>query len=220
MDQFGYPFAEVGDEGDCVIGKADGTGGCVTQATVKEQLLYEIDDPGAYLCPDAIADITRCTVDLVDTDRVRLQGVAGRVWPDQLKVLVCQEGGWLGEGEISYAGPRAESRARLAADIMRRRLGHVMELRVDLIGVTSILADDRGQALAARPAGDARDVRLRIAGVHEDKATADLITREVTALYTCGPAGGGGVRTSLRSRLDTLPCFLPRAAAPSTYEIL
>ncbi|WP_028605822.1 acyclic terpene utilization AtuA family protein [Ottowia thiooxydans] len=220
LDRLGYPILEIDEHGDCVIGKADETGGFVTPATVKEQLLYEIDDPSAYVAPDGIADLTQCSVEDLGADRVQLRGIRGRPWPEQLKVLVCQEGGWLGEGEISYAGPRAEARARLAADIVRQRMGHLLDLRIDLIGVMSILADDRGHSLAALPPTHACDVRLRIAGVHDDQSIADRIGREVTALYTCGPAGGGGVRTSLRSRLDTLPCFLPRTAVPSTYEML
>jgi hypothetical protein len=36
------------------------------------------------------------------------------------------------------------------------------------------------------------------------------VVREVTALYTCGPAGGGGVRTAVTPRLASDSCFLPR----------
>lgn len=183
-------------------------------------MLYEIDNPAAYLAPDAVADVTSCTVEQIGTNRVQVTGVKGHKWPSELKVLVCQDGGWLGEGEISYAGPRAEARARLAADVVRRRLEGKLPVRIDLIGVLSVHGDDAGRRLERTPVGAARDVRLRVAGVHQDRATAELIGREVTALYTCGPAGGGGVRTSLRQRLDTLPCFLPRSLIKSTYEII
>ena len=100
-------------------------------------------------------------------------------------------------------GAGAEARARLAADILRERLRGGGPLRVDLIGVASILGDDAGGWLADQPAGDARDVRLRVALNHADRAVAERVGREVTALYTCGPAGGGGVRTQLRARLGT-----------------
>lgn len=216
----GYPIAEVSEDGDCIVTKADGTGGLVDPRVVKEQMLYEIDNPAAYMAPDAVADITTCNIEQVGADRVAVTGVQGHIWPDTLKVLVCQDGGWLGEGEISYAGPRAEARARLAADVIRRRLEGKLPIRIDLIGVLSIHGDDAGRRLSKIGAGSARDVRLRVAGVHPDRDTAELIGREVTALYTCGPAGGGGVRTALRQRLDTLPCYLPRSLVKSTYEIV
>jgi hypothetical protein len=150
---------------------------------------------------------------------VRLSGVRGHERPTHLKVNVCHEDGWLAEGEISYAGPGAEGRARLAADVLRRRLPS-LQLRVDLIGTTSVFADDAGRMLSAQPPGDSRDVRVRVAASHQDKAAAERLAREVTALYTCGPAGGGGVRTSVRARLDTLSCFVPREAIPAKFELL
>ena len=103
--------------------------------------------------------------------------------------------------------------------MLRERLG-ALALRVDLIGVASILGDDAGAWLAMQPPGGARDVRLRIAALHADKAEAERLPREVTALYTCGPAGGGGVRTSLKPRLDTMSCFVPREAVRATWTMV
>src|SRR4051812_19887945 len=220
LHDVGFPIGEIHADGSCEIFKADGTGGYVTTDTVKEQLLYEVHDPAAYLTPDVTADISHAEVVELGPNRVRVHGVRGHPRPKQLKVNVCHEDGWLAEGEISYAGHGAEARARLAADVLRRRLAGTLELRVDLIGTVSVFGDDAGRLLSQTPAGDARDVRLRVAASHRDKRAAERLTREVTALYTCGPAGGGGVRTSLRSRLDTLSCFVPREAIRAHYEIL
>jgi hypothetical protein len=126
----------------------------------------------------------------------------------------------LAEGEISYAGTNAEARARLAAEIIRRRVGAAMQLRFDLIGVLSVFGNDRGNALSALQASDARDVRLRVAGVHADRVQVERLLGEVTALYTCGPAGGGGVRTSMTPRLNSVSCFVPRELVPATFTIL
>jgi hypothetical protein len=219
LDRLGFPVAEVSEDGSCVIGKADATGGLVTEATVKEQLLYEVHDPAAYLTPDVTADISQAEVRRIGADRVALTGVTGHARPDRLKVTVCHEGGWVAEGEISYAGPGAEARARLAADVLRRRLEGVA-LRVDLIGALSLFADDAGRLLDRWPMEEARDVRLRVAAASDDRAIADRLAREVTALYTCGPAGGGGVRTSVRARLETLSAFVPREAVAAGYEMV
>jgi hypothetical protein len=219
LENVGFPIAEIAADGRCTIGKSEGTGGFVTEATVKEQLLYEVHDPAAYLTPDVVADIGEAEVHAVGSDRVALIGVRGHARPTHYKVNVCHEGGWLAEGEISYAGPRAEGRARMAADVLRKRLAG-LELRVDLIGAVSILADDAGLTLAATSDGGARDVRLRVAAAHANRAEAERLGREVMALYTCGPAGGGGVRTTLTPRLNTVSCLLPRERVPVSFAIV
>lgn len=216
----GYPIAEVDADGGCTITKPPGTGGRIDAHTVKEQLLYEVHDPAAYLTPDVTADISDASVDEVGADRVRLAGVRGHPRSPTLKVNICHETGWLAEGEISYAGARAEGRARLAAEVLRERLAGLGPLRVDLIGVSSVFADDAGRWLAEHAAGDARDVRLRVALRHADRSLAERLLREVTALYCCGPAGGGGVRTALRPTLGTVSCLVPRAAVPARFRFI
>ncbi|QHE85340.1 acyclic terpene utilization AtuA family protein [Hydrogenophaga sp. BPS33] len=219
LHNIGYPIAEVFEDGRCIIGKAADTGGAVTLRSMKEQLLYEIHDPSAYLTPDVTASISEVTMEEVENGRVLMSGVRGCPRPDMLKVNVCYEGGWLAEGEISYAGAGAEARARLAADVLRHRLDG-LTLRCDLIGALSVLADDGGRMLASTPAGDARDVRLRVAAAHADKQQALRLVREVTALYTCGPAGGGGVRTSITPRLALLSGFVPRGELSFGFTLL
>lgn len=217
LANLGYPVAEIDENGDSVITKPAGSGGRIDAHTVKEQLLYEVHDPAAYLTPDVVADISAAQVTELGPDRVRLSGVRGHPRPETLKVNVCHENGWLAEAEISYAGARAEARARLAGEVLSQRLQGLGPLRVDLIGVVSVLA---GDAEGASVPGDARDVRLRVALNHADRGCAERVGREVTALYTCGPAGGGGVRTALRPRLGTLSCLVPRGQVPCAFHLL
>jgi len=216
----GYPIAEIAQDGACVVGKAANTGGMVDARTVKEQLLYELHDPAAYLTPDVVADISQAEVTEIGRDRVRLAGVRGHARPATLKANVFFEGGWFGEGEISYAGRNAEARARLAMEVLRARLAPLLTLRFDLIGVTSILGDDAGRMLEATPTGNATDVRVRVAGAHLDEAVIERLMNEVTALWTAGPAGGGGVRVAKRKRLSTTSCLIPRELVPARHEIL
>jgi hypothetical protein len=216
----GFPIVEIGADGSFVVGKADQTGGVVDGRTVKEQLLYEIHDPAAYLTPDVTADISAALVEQVGPDRVAVHGVRGHPRPGTLKVIACFAGGWLGEGEISYAGPNAEARARLAAEVVRRRVGDDLTLRCDLIGVLSVFGDDASRAFGKLPPGEARDVRLRVAATHPDRARVEAVLREVTALYTCGPAGGGGVRTALTPRLHCTSCLVPRDLVPTTFRFV
>ncbi len=201
MARLGYPIAEIEADGHCTITKPAGSGGCVDTHIVKEQLLYEVHDPAAYLTPDVTADLTEAELQQTGPDRVRLSGVRGHPRSATLKANACFATGWLAEGEISYAGPGAEARARLAAQILQQRLAGLGPLRADLIGVASVLGDDGGRWLAALADTGAQDVRLRVALRHAQRDQAERLGREVTALYTCGPAGGGGVRTSLRPTL-------------------
>jgi len=221
----GFPIAQLDADGRIEIFKAANTGGCVDLRTVKEQLLYEVHDPSAYLTPDVVADIGAVTVSQIGPDRVAVRNIHGHPRPEQLKANLFYQGGWFAEGEISYAGPNAAARARLAADILRKRmqgLGHDVPIRFDLIGVLSVFADDGGAMLAAPQPGEAaaQDVRLRAALAHEDKAVAQTLLREVNALYTCGPAGGGGVRTALRARLNAMSCLVPRDAVSPTHVLV
>ncbi len=220
LDRLGYPIAEIAADGSCVIGKPAGSGGRIDSHSVREQLLYEVHDPAAYITPDVVADISAASVTELGADRVRLAGVRGHPRPATLKVNLCHTNGWLAEGEISYAGARAEARARLAAQVLRQRLADLGVLRVDLIGVASVLGDDAGRWLAQQPVGQARDVRLRVALSHPHKPQAERLLREVTALYTCGPAGGGGVRTALRPRLGLVSMLLPRERVAARFEFV
>ena len=201
LEDVGFPIAEIAFDGSCVVSKAARTGGLVDERTVKEQLLYELHDPAAYLTPDVVADITGATVTQVGPDRVRLSGVRGHPRTATLKANVFFDGGWFGEGEISYAGPNAEARARLAMNIM-----------------SSVLGDDGNRMLGTVPVGHATDLRLRVAGQHLDIKVIDRLLREVTALWTCGPAGGGGVRVAKRQRLSTQSCLIARERVPASFS--
>jgi hypothetical protein len=214
----GYPIAEVEETGAVTITKLDDTGGCVTPATVKEQLLYEIHDPARYLQPDVTADFSRVDVEEVGRDRVRVTGGDGTKRPDQLKVTVGFDGGVLAEAGVSYAGPNAQARARLAADVVHERLsrhnGFSGELRIDLIGMNSL------HGTAHQPPTDAEDVRLRVAVRSTERDDAELMLWEVESLLCCGPAGGGGYRGQISPCVVTHSTLIDRDRVRPTFEML
>ena len=218
LEAIGFPICEVSADGSLVVTKPRSTGGCVNEWTVKEQLLYEIHDPAAYLTPDVVLDLTAVEVREIGRDRVRVSGARGRRRPDTLKATVCYDGGFVGEGEISYAGPNALARARAAMATVKRRVDKDLKFRADLIGSTSLFADDGGRFIATRDLPSTTDVRLRIAVASTDKRSVEAAVYEVGALYTCGPAGGGGVRTSVRSRVSTGSVLVPRASVTPSYR--
>jgi len=211
----GFPIAEVSRDGRLVITKAARTGGVVNEQGVKEQLLYEIHDPSAYITPDVTLDLSQVTVKEIGPDRVEILGVRGKPAPQKVKATVCFEGGWLGEGEISYAGPNCLARARAAAEVLLQRLKMRkldVQPRIDLIGVMSVHGGDSGAGWRAYEGAEPNDIRVRLAVSSPSQDDADQASREVLALYCCGPAGGGGVRWRTTPRIRTQSYLLPPEA--------
>lgn len=210
----GYPIIEVEEDGRLIVTKPPGTGGCVTERTVKEQLLYEVHDPAAYLTPDVVVDLSGAHVRQIGPDRVEVCGIRGRPAPSRLKTTVCYEGGWQGEAEISYAGPNALARARLAGQVLRERLTFrappALRKRLDIIGHASVFDDDTG-TLQHEAAGSDGDYRLRLAVEHAEKCWVERATQELLALYCAGPAGGGGVRRNFLRRVFTASYLVKRS---------
>lgn len=207
LARLGFPYADVARDGTAILGKLADSGGRLDTMTVKEQLLYEILDPAAYLQADVNADFRNVGIEQTGPDQVRVSGGKGAPAPDTLKVSIAYHDGYVGEGQISYAGPGAAARGRLAIEIVQERLriigAQVDELRCDLIGMDAV--DRRGRG--AEPA----EVRVRISARTPSAAAAAAIGAEVEALYTNGPMGGGGVTRSVRKVLAVASTLIPRA---------
>jgi len=220
LARLGFPIGEVSEDGSVVITKVAGSGGEVTPATCKEQILYELHDPARYLTPDVTADFSQVRVTQIGPDRVRVEGASGQERPDRLKVSLGVAEGFTGEGQISYAGPGARARGELALAIVRERLAltgvATSELRFELIGIDSL----HGAALSTKCGQEPYEVRVRVAGRTTSRAEAARIGREVETLYTNGPAGGGGVTASVREVLGMLSTYLPREQAAPTVHML
>jgi hypothetical protein len=205
LASLGFPYADVRADGSGIVGKVAGTGGRIDLSTVTEQLLYEVSDPASYVTPDVVADFTAVRLRQEEVDRVSVAGGLGRSRPAALKVSVGYQAGYVGEGEISYAGSNAVRRAELAGAIVRERLcGEIGEVRVDLIGSTAL----HGRAFFAdeKP----YEVRLRVAARCETREAAARVGEEVEALYTNGPAGGGGARKIVQEQVGIVSCLIAR----------
>ncbi|MWN05012.1 acyclic terpene utilization AtuA family protein [Gilliamella sp. Pas-s95] len=196
LARLGFPIAEISENGEAFITKVPESGGCVNVDTCKEQMLYEIHNPEYYITPDVVADFSKVTFKEIAKDQVAVTGATGREQTKTLKVSVGYLDGFIGEGEMSYAGPGAVDRGQLALDIVKERLSiigvNADELRFDLIGVNSLHGSKLSQA--SKP----YEVRVRVAGRFKSKSDASLIGNEVEALYTNGPAAGGGAYKSVK----------------------
>jgi hypothetical protein len=216
LDCLGFPIAEVSADGSAVFSKVEGSGGVLNRATCTEQLLYEIQDPAAYFTPDVIADFSNVSIEEIGPDRVRVIGGRGNPRPGTLKISLGYHDGFIGEGQISYAGPNALPRAELARDILAARLARtsISELRFDFIGISSL----HGPQLSAH-APVPYEVRLRAAGRAVSQQSAAQIPREVEALYTNGPAGGGGASGSTKEVIAIHSALIPRDTIRDEFNV-
>lgn len=211
LDRLGFPLVEIDETGAFTVTKVEGSGGLVCPDTCKEQMVYEIHNPKAYLTPDAVADFSEVTFTQVGKDQVRAEHAQSHGRPETLKVSVGYKDCYIGEGEISYGGSNCMARARLAADILEKRVKltgiELEEYRVDYIGVNSLYRDQLSEALQS---GTPHEVRLRVSGRSRDRRQAELLANEVEALYTNGPAGGGGVVKRVSEIVSVCSVFVPR----------
>jgi len=210
LAHLGFPLAEVNDQGEAIITKVAGSGGRVDRATCAEQLIYEVHDPAAYLTPDVTANFSQVSFADHGADRVQVQGATGQARSGSLKVSVGYLDGWIGEGQMSYGGPGALARARLAREVVLERLRiigvEMEEVRAELMGVDSL----HGERLGHRVASEPWEVRLRVAARCAQRADAVRVGNEVETLYTNGPSGGGGASKSLRQVVAVASLLLPR----------
>ncbi|MDL2273134.1 DUF1446 domain-containing protein [Oscillospiraceae bacterium OttesenSCG-928-G22] len=214
LHRLGFPIVEFREDGRFTVSKVPGTGGLVSEATCKEQMIYEIHDPTCYYTPDGVANFSRVAFHALGKDLVQAEGATASPPTDTLKVSVCYKDGYIGEGEISYGGRTALARAKLAADVVQKRLAILgaapEETRVDYIGCTSLF----GEEISARIGeGTPAEVRLRMSVRSCGSETAETLADEIEALYTNGPAGGGGVVTRVSEVLAVLSVFIPRGDA-------
>lgn len=204
LAQLGFPYAIVAEDGTATIAKPEETGGVVNLHTVKEQLLYEIGNPAEYFTPDVIADLSKVQLKEIKSNHVRVTGGRGTGRPEQLKVSLGYHGGYLGEGEIAYAGTTAVERAQLAKEILMARLqGDYPRLQLDLIGCSALHRTQWGER-------QPYEVRVRAAASSMDQSKAACIGQEVEALYTNGPYGGGGARKVVSEIIGVVSTFIQR----------
>ncbi|XP_010055176.2 uncharacterized protein LOC104443465 isoform X2 [Eucalyptus grandis] len=200
------PYAKVSCDGGVRVAKADGSGGVLNVSTCAQQLLYEIGDPAAYVTPDVVIDLRDVTFQPLSKNEMRCLGAkpSARSVPDQLLRLLPKDAGWKGWGEISYGGFECINRAKAAEIMVRSWFEEVIPGLNDrivscIIGVDSLKATSLVTGPSAYEA--VTDIRLRMDGLFELKEHAFQFVREFTALYTNGPAGGGGICTGHRKEI-------------------
>jgi hypothetical protein len=221
LGNVGYPIAELDADGTCDITKPAGSGGIVNRATVAEQLLYEVGDPGAYLTPDVIADFSTVTLAETGPDCVRLTGAQGYAAPDRYKVSIAYRDGFASSGMLVVAGPQAALKARRSGEILLQRLGRAgcqyAHSNIECLGA--------GACVPGLPIDsvDPPEVVLRVSVRDPSKAAVERFTKEFAPLVTSGPPGITGYTTGrppVREVFAYWPALVDKSVVTSQVHLL
>jgi hypothetical protein len=218
----GFPIVEAYSNGDFVITKHEGTGGRVNIPAIKEQLLYEMGDPHAYITPDVVADFT--TIHLKDEgeNRVRVYGIEGKPNTEFYKVSIAYSAGWKAVGTLVYSYPDAYQKAKLADKILRSRLDK-LGLKFDVVLTEFVGVNATHGHLAGEPPQDIPEVQLRVGVRGQNKADVERFTKELAPLILTGPpsvTGFAGGRPKTEEIMAYFPALIPKSLIETKVEIL
>ncbi len=220
IERIGFPIVEVADDGSCVVTKPRGSGGIVTDLTVREQLVYEIGDPAEYLSPDATVSFLSLQVEQQAPNRVRVSGGTGAPPPDSYKVSATYRDGFRAAGQLTIYGTGAVEKARRAGEMV------LQQLENDGIQFRNTLVECLGSS-ACHPTSmelpELKETVLRIAVEDESRESVERFTRAVMALITAGPQGTTGYaegRPRVHPVIRYWPCLIDRERVKADVRIL
>lgn len=218
----GFPIIEAKPNGEFFVTKHEGTGGRVNVQSVKEQLLYEMGDPAAYITPDVVADFSSIRLEDAGTDRVRVYGITGKPKTEFYKVSIAYSAGWKAIGTLVYSWPDAFEKAAAADKILRERLDR-LGLKFDVCLTEFVGANATHGHLAGRPSPDLPEVQLRIGVRGRSRADVERFTKEIAPLILTGPpgvTGFAGGRPKVEEIMAYFPALIPKNLIETSVKII
>lgn len=212
----GYPIIEMSSNGVFEVTKHDGTGGLVSEKTVKEQLVYEMGDPKEYISPDGVARFDSIRLEDLGGDRVRISGVHGTPRPEMFKVSMAYHDGWKASGTILICGPEADQKAEAAAKIFWKRLGHKYEAtHTSIVGTGSIWPESLDRY-------ETPEVLLRLGVRDHDRAKVQEFGVLLPTMILSGPSGMAvtGGRPKPGRVVAYWPALIRRSSVDSRVVVL
>lgn len=223
----GFPIIEAKPDGSFYVTKHEGTGGLVSEMTVKEQLLYEIGDPKEYITPDCIADFTSIQIKQDGKNRVKVWGIKGRPNTPTYKISASYTDGYKLSSTLVYSWPDALKKAKKAGDILLKRAENLgirfRETNVEFVGINACNEDPTELENDQR---NLNEVQMRISVHGESKEDLDRFGKEVAPLILTGPSGVTGFaggRPKASEVVAYWPALLEKKAVEpkvSIYEVL
>lgn len=173
IHDLGYPIAEISAGGEVMITKALRSGGLVSPATCKEQLLYEIQGK-YYLNSDVTAVIDKVAFKNVGPNQVQMSGITGMPPPRTTKAGVTAHGGWRVDLNRALVGLDLEEKKKMYEVQLRHSLGEERLSKLSVLDLTiygSVAENPRSQ--------NAATVDLRL--VLQAKEFSSVSPEELTA---------------------------------------
>ncbi len=215
-DDMGFPIVECAPDGrSFVVTKPPGTGGLVSPPAVAEQVLYEIGDPRDYRLPDVRCDFSQVRLGADGPDRVRVSHAAGRPAPPTLKASATFGDGWRLLGTLMIGGADAARKAQRVGEAILARCTRLLGER-GLAGFAETSLEVLGAEATYGPHSRARATRevvLKIAARHADRAALDLLARELAPAATSmaqGITGFAAGRPSPSPVVRLFSCLVDR----------
>jgi hypothetical protein len=205
-DDMGFPIAECYPDGTAIITKPAGTGGLVSPATISEQILYEIGDPGAYVMPDVVCDWRGVQLEELGPNQVRASGAKGSKPPNTYKVTATHADGYRLMTTAMFSGLDAGAKARRVAEALVTRgerlieeAGHgpLAESSIEVIGAGDTFGPEHRD-------DSALEVVVKIGVRHPKREALELFALEYApmALVAQGMTGFFGGRPGVAPSIE------------------
>lgn len=223
LSDVGFPIIEAVPNGDFWVTKHEGTGGLVSEMTVKEQLMYEIGDPAEYITPDCIADFTSIHLEQDGANRVRVYGIKGRPETSTYKVSASYNDGYKLASTLVYCWPQAYAKAEKAGEILQKRakaLGLSFDdFRIEYVGLNACSEMPEEDLTSLN---ELNEVQMRVSIAGSNKEDINRFGMEMAPLILTGPSGVTGFAGGRPKASDIVaywPALLDKAAVKAKVQI-
>jgi hypothetical protein len=219
----GYPVVEVSADGSFVVTKPEATGGLVSTASIAEQILYEVGDPGRYILPDVVCDFTEVKLTQQGPQRVAVRGARGLPPTDTYKVCATYPDGFRATAQLTIVGFDAAAKARRTAEAILERTRRLFREK-NWEDYTDTLIEVLGAETGYGPHTSRHPMReavMRLAVSHADKRALALFAREVAPAGTSWSPGTTGVggRADVTRILKQFSFLLDKTRVPVVVAI-
>jgi len=222
-DNMGFPVIECYADGTAVVSKPRDTGGLITPATIGEQIVYEIGDPGAYVMPDVICDWRNVSLEQVGPNQVRASGARGSRPPGTYKVTATHADGYRVMTNAMFSGFDAAGKARRAGEALATRaewmiakagFGPTTERSIEVVGAGDLHGPDNRDDAAT-------EAVVKIGLRHPQREALEIFALEYApmALVAQGMTGFFGGRPRVAPAIGVYHLLVDKASVPVTVRI-